>query len=79
MANKQSITLGEVLKMKEFSLLHPALKKGLSNIYGYTSDENGIRHALIEDDQNVTFDEARLMLILCSAFVNYLITKAEAK
>lgn len=55
--------------------IHGALKEGFQNIYGYTSDEDGIRHAIL-DEPTVHFDEAKFMLVACSAFVNYLIAKA---
>ena len=55
--------------------LHPALKKAFINLYGYTSDEQGIRHALI-DESKLDFEDAKFMLVSCSAFINYLITKA---
>lgn len=51
--------------------LHPALKRGFSAIYGYTSDEGGIRHAMM-DTPSCDFDDAKFMLVSCSAFVNYL-------
>jgi AbiJ-like protein len=56
--------------------LHPALAKGFATLYGYTSDEDGIRHAILEET-NVGFDEAKFMLVACSAFVHFLISKAE--
>lgn len=55
--------------------LHPALGKAFSSLYGYTSDAEGIRHALL-DEPNLSFEDAKFMLVSCSAFVNYLITKA---
>ncbi|HEU4506960.1 MAG TPA: hypothetical protein VFR78_01890 [Pyrinomonadaceae bacterium] len=43
-------TLGDALKKVEARVaIHPALKKGFGNIYGYTSDANGIRHALLDE------------------------------
>ena len=54
---------------------HGAFKSGLLSLYGYTSDENGIRHAILEEP-NVGFDEAKFMLVTCSALVNFLISKA---
>jgi len=39
------------------------------------SDENGIRHAILEE-LNIGFDEAKFMLITCSALVNFIISKA---
>jgi hypothetical protein len=44
-------------------------------MYGYTSDAQGIRHALM-DEPNLSFEDAKFMLVSCSAFVNYLIAKA---
>lgn len=55
--------------------LHGALKQGFLRLYGFTSDADGIRHAILEEP-NVGFDEAKYMLVSCSAFVNYLISKA---
>jgi AbiJ N-terminal domain 4 len=56
--------------------IHGALKAGFKSLYGYTSDENGIRHAILEVP-NVGFAEAKYMLVACSAFVHYLIQKAD--
>ncbi len=55
--------------------LHPALKDAFSSLYGYTSDAEGIRHALL-DEPNLSFEDAKFMLVSCSAFINYLISKA---
>lgn len=69
----EKATLGELLKKLD---LHPALQKGLSSIYGYTSDADGIRHAMLENS-TVTFEDARFFLVTCSAFVN--LVRATAK
>jgi len=70
-------TLGQALNVIEKDIgLHPALKKGFSAIYGYTSDGDGIRHALMEES-TIDFEDAKYMLVSCSAFINYLIAKAE--
>jgi hypothetical protein len=70
-------TLGQALKRLEDKgiPLHEALKKSFSNLYGYTSDADGIRHALL-DESSLDFDDAKFMLVACSAFVNYLAAKA---
>jgi hypothetical protein len=68
-------SLGDALKRID-PPLHPALQAGLSKLYGYTSDAEGIRHALI-DEPSVDFDDAKFMLVACSAFVNYLLAKAD--
>jgi AbiJ N-terminal domain 4 len=64
-------TLGAVLKtLENEKKLHPAMVKAFASLYGYTSDANGIRHALLEES-NLTKADARFMLVICSAFVNY--------
>lgn len=55
------------------AVLHPALRQGFEKLYAYTSDADGIRHALMEDGRNLTQEDARYMLIACSAFANYLL------
>jgi DNA-binding transcriptional ArsR family regulator len=65
-------TLGEALKVLEKAgKVHPALKDGFLKLYGYTSDAEGIRHAML-DEPNVTQADARFMLLSCTSFVNYL-------
>ena len=56
--------------------IHRALKASFGNLYGYTSDEPGIRHPLI-DDPKASVDEvdALFMFGACSSFVSYLIGK----
>jgi hypothetical protein len=71
-------TLGDALKeiQKENKMeIHPALKKAFSSLYGYTSDAEGIRHGL-SDEPNLDLEDARFMLVSCSAFINYLIVKS---
>ena len=71
--NDKKATLGVALKkIEEMYDLHPALKSAFSNLYGYTSDKDGIRHSLL-DKSNITFNDAKYMLVTCSAFVNYLL------
>ena len=52
--------------------LHPAFRTASSKLYGYTSDEDGIRHPIL-DEPNITFVEARFMVVACSAFSNLLV------
>lgn len=69
-------TLGKAIKkLKESGVhIHPALEGAFSSLYGYTSDENGIRHGGI-DFKNAPAEDAKYMLVSCSAFVNYLMEK----
>ena len=69
----EKATLDDALKTLETQgVIHPALKKAFSSLYGYTSDAHGIRHALMKKN-NLTNTDARFMLISCSAFINYVI------
>lgn len=74
----EKATLGEALKQLESKgiKLHKALLSSMSSLYGYASDEGGIRHGSI-DFKGASSEDARYMLITCSAFVNYLIEKWE--
>jgi hypothetical protein len=57
--------------------IHSALKEGIVKIYGYTSDEHGIRHPILENNKNVGLAEAKFMLVICSAFVNFIVLKSK--
>lgn len=71
-------SLGQALKMiDKIEPLPKSLKSGFSSIYGYTSDHGGIRHGILSDEIEPKYYEAKFMLVTCSAFVNYLISKYE--
>lgn len=75
LSGDEQATLGAALnKLEKHTHLHGALKAGISSLYGYTSDADGIRHAMM-DEATVSFSDAKFMLIACSGFVNYLIGK----
>lgn len=79
LANKPKATLSEALSEIEKSgkvNIHKALKTGFNNIYGWTSDAEGIRHALNEEP-TLEFEDALFMLVSCSAFIKYLLSKKE--
>jgi len=59
--------------------IHPAMKIAFIKLYGYTSDEEGIRHALLDKPKaDVGQDEAVFMLGACAAFSSYLFRKHQA-
>ena len=70
--------LGPALSELERSgYIHGAMKSGFAKLYGYSSNEKGVRHALIEDGApKVTEVDAIYMIGSCSAFISYLIGKA---
>lgn len=74
----EEMTFGQALNKMERENkleLHGALKNAFSSIYGYTNTSEGIRHGLLEKP-NLDFEDAKFMLVSCSAFTNYLMTKA---
>jgi hypothetical protein len=72
-------SLGDCLRLLDARVsLHPALRDALSKLYGWTSDAEGIRHALM-DVSRLDPDDGRFMLVACSAFVSYLLGKAASK
>lgn len=77
-AGSPKATLGEALKALENGnkvQLHGALKSSFVSLYGFTSQSDGIRHAmLVEPD--LYAEDAQYFLITCSGFINYLMIKA---
>jgi len=70
-------TLGDCIRViKDRGTVHPAFEQALLKLYGYTSDEGGIRHALTEESVSPSYADAKFMLVASSAFVNYIWTKA---
>ena len=74
-AGSKSAMLGDALKeLSKKNSLHGALRDGFIKLYGYTSDSDGIRHAMLDEPQ-LTQADAIYFLVSCSAFVNYLKSK----
>lgn len=74
--NGGKATLGEALRKVHPKVgLHRALEEAFRKLYGWTSDSQGIRHALM-DEPNLALEDAVFMLVSCSAFVSYLLAKA---
>jgi hypothetical protein len=71
----QKATLGEALKaISQKMEIHAALRDAMNKLYGYTSDEGGIRHSLLEQS-NIDEAEAKFMIVACSAFVNFCVQR----
>lgn len=66
-------TLGQALKAIA-PKLHGALQSGFEKLYGYTSDADGIRHGLLQEER-LEQEDAVFMLVACSAFISYVIAK----
>ena len=65
--------------LEDSGRLHHALRDAIDKLYGYTSDEEGIRHPLIENATSpVGQDEAVFMLGACASFASYLWRRHQA-
>lgn len=74
-AQEPKAELGKALSIIEKNgKLHRAMKSSFLSLYGYTSDADGIRHALMEEP-NLTADDAKFFLLTCTSFINYLKAK----
>jgi AbiJ N-terminal domain 4 len=70
-------TLGAALKvLEERGHLHGSLKAAFGSLYGYASDEEGVRHARVfSDEAQVDEADALFMLGACASFVSYLLAR----
>jgi hypothetical protein len=66
-------------KLEPKAKIHGALVAGFKSIYGFSSDEQGIRHPLLDKGAPAVDEvDAMFMLGACSAFISYLINKSRA-
>ncbi len=75
-------SLRKALKELENSgmIKHGAFKAAIGQLYGYTSNEEGIRHPLIEGaEADVGLPEALFFYNACAAFAGYLATLGGAR
>lgn len=77
---KESGSLTKALaSLEKRQPLHSAFKGALVKLYSYTSDEQGVRHSLLnQSSANVGRDEAVFMLGACASFASYLWRKHES-
>lgn len=71
-------TLGDALKYLESNgiRLPSQQKQGIVNIYNYANDsKTGIRHELLKEGYEAKYEDAIYMLVMCSAFINYIHAK----
>jgi hypothetical protein len=70
-------TLGAALKvLEQGGHLHGSLKAAFGSLYGYSSDEEGVRHALVfGNEAQVDEADALFMLGACASFVSYLLAR----
>ena len=79
LSEKADTTLSPALDaLSQHVTIHGDLIAGFKKIYGYTSDEKGVRHALLGGKAKVDREDAVFMLGACASFVTYLVGKARA-
>ena len=62
--------------LKDDKLLHENYRIALKNLYWFASDDQGIRHGP-KSIPTLDYEDAKFILVTCSAFINYLTQKAE--
>lgn len=66
-----------LLALEKTTKMHGGLRAAFSSLYGYASDEKGVRHSLLfADEASVDESDALFMIGACSSFVSYLLSKA---
>jgi hypothetical protein len=73
-------TLSKALaNLEQSAKIHGGMKAAFNSLYGYTSDEQGIRHAHL-NEPSASPDEADALFMIgaCAAFVSYLINKSRS-
>lgn len=73
--DKNHSALGACLNQLTFDV-GQHFKQGVTKLYNWTSTADGIRHGNTEETITSSFAEAKYMLVICSAFVNYMIEKS---
>lgn len=61
-----------IKEIKKKHILHPAFEQALLKLYGFSSDEGGIRHSLTEQSIEISYSDAKYMFMLSVSFINYL-------
>jgi hypothetical protein len=76
-ANGKRTSMGDAIRTfaSQFSV-HRALMESASNLFGYASDRDGVRHGKQGTGKNLDFDETKLVIVSASAWVNFIATTA---
>ena len=79
MLETEKLTLNEAITQycKKNERIHGALGQAIIRFYGYASDEAGIRHDTNNKNHEEGYDEAKLILVGTSAFINYILSTSE--
>jgi len=73
--NTKGVTMGKATdQLFNKFVVNENLRDALKNLYKYASDTNGIRHGNNKEKTEITFEEAKFILVLSSASINYLVS-----
>jgi len=79
---ESNMPLGRALNRiadKNLLPISPLFKSGLEKMYAYTNDAEGVRHAVKNGESAEGFAEAKYMLVICTAFINYLVDQCASQ
>lgn len=75
-SSKQGVA-DALLSLERAGALPTAIKNAMTSLYGYASSpQSGARHSLGETAAEVGFAEAKFSLVVCSAFINYMLERS---
>jgi len=74
LSGKKNVALNKCLHKLPYDIDNN-FKQAIIKMYSWTSSSDGIRHGITNEEIKSSFAEAKYMLVICSAFVNYLIEK----
>lgn len=73
--NTNGLTLPNSLEQYSHKItIDEHLKTSIREMYKYASDTDGIRHGNNKESNEVTYDEAKFILVVCSGIINYFLT-----
>ncbi len=72
--NKKGVLSDHITAIAKKYSLHPCMEQMIVKLYAYSSDENGIRHENKNMGHNISYNEAKYILVLCCSTINYLIS-----
>ena len=73
---KEGLTLSNALEqLCQKISIDDNLKASIKSLYSFASDANGVRHGNNKNNGRITFEEAKLILLICSATINYFVSK----
>lgn len=67
-----------IAKLEVEICLHSQMLAGFKKLYNWTSGKEGIRHAILEES-SIDLADAKYMLVICSAFVHFVVMKTELR